>query len=225
MNADGGSHYPVADQVWNAVAIRVPGGSVFGQRRVCRRRRLNPNAIDRSNQERTDMNDTMGVAPAILRRHPRLDPGQLELIGHLEWPYSGHRRTGRWQDPGGGATRHEHSAARAGLAGRAVAVHLLPGRGPGAAGTFHWPGQRRRLRGRPLGGAHRHHPRPVSPDPVLPRQPHRSPAYFAVLNEGDQWRLLLRRYDDVFSPDRDVLEREGWRWRELPGGPPWPQIL
>ena len=99
MNADGGSHYPVADQVWNAVAIRVPGGSVFGQRRVCRRRRLNPNAIDRSNQERTDMNDTMGVAPAILRRHPRLDPGQLELIGHLDGPTLG------IAGPGAGKTR------------------------------------------------------------------------------------------------------------------------
>ena len=37
---------------------------------------------------------------------------------------------------------------------------------------------------------------------------------FAVLNEDEQWRLLSRRFDDVFGPDLDVLEREGWRWRE-----------
>ena len=35
------------------------------------------------------MNDQAGVAPAILRLHPRLDQGQLELIGHLESPTLG----------------------------------------------------------------------------------------------------------------------------------------
>ena len=37
---------------------------------------------------------------------------------------------------------------------------------------------------------------------------------FALLNEDDQWRLLSRHFDDVFGPDLNVLEREGWRWRE-----------
>ena len=37
---------------------------------------------------------------------------------------------------------------------------------------------------------------------------------FAVLNEDEQWRLLSRHYDDIFGPDLDVLEREGWRWKE-----------
>ena len=37
---------------------------------------------------------------------------------------------------------------------------------------------------------------------------------FTVLNEDEQWRLLSRRFDDVFGPDLNVLEREGWRWRE-----------
>ena len=36
-----------------------------------------------------NMNDQAGVAPAILRLHPRLDQGQLELIGHLEGPTMG----------------------------------------------------------------------------------------------------------------------------------------
>ena len=37
---------------------------------------------------------------------------------------------------------------------------------------------------------------------------------FAVLNEDGQWRLQSRRFDDVFGPDLDILEREGWRWKE-----------
>ena len=35
-----------------------------------------------------------------------------------------------------------------------------------------------------------------------------------MLNEEEQWRLLMRHYDDVFGLDLDVLEGEGWRWRE-----------
>ena len=37
---------------------------------------------------------------------------------------------------------------------------------------------------------------------------------FAVLNDDEQWRFLWRRYDEVFGPERDVLERAGWRWKE-----------
>ena len=37
---------------------------------------------------------------------------------------------------------------------------------------------------------------------------------FQVLNEDEQWRLLTRRFDDIFGPDLDVLGPEGWRWRE-----------
>ena len=35
------------------------------------------------------MNDKAGVAPVIRRRHPGLDQGQLELIGHLDGPARG----------------------------------------------------------------------------------------------------------------------------------------
>ena len=35
------------------------------------------------------MNHTAGVAPAILRLHPGLDRGQLELIGRLDGPARG----------------------------------------------------------------------------------------------------------------------------------------
>ena len=37
---------------------------------------------------------------------------------------------------------------------------------------------------------------------------------FPVLNEDEQGRLLMRHHDDVFGPDLDLLEGEGWRWRE-----------
>ena len=40
-------------------------------------------------KESTNMNDKAGVAPVILRRHPGLDTGQLELIGHLDGPTLG----------------------------------------------------------------------------------------------------------------------------------------
>ena len=35
------------------------------------------------------MTNTAGVAPAILRQHPGLDQGQLELIGCLDGPVRG----------------------------------------------------------------------------------------------------------------------------------------
>ncbi len=35
------------------------------------------------------MNDQAGIAPAVLRRHPGLDEGQRELIGHLDGPTLG----------------------------------------------------------------------------------------------------------------------------------------
>ena len=36
-----------------------------------------------------NMNHPAGVAPAILRLHPGLDQGQLELIGHTQGPTMG----------------------------------------------------------------------------------------------------------------------------------------
>ena len=42
-----------------------------------------------------NMNNQAGVAPAILRLHPGLDQGQLELIGHLEGPTMGIAGPGR----------------------------------------------------------------------------------------------------------------------------------
>ena len=109
-----------------------------------------------------NMNDnTAGVAPAILRRHPGLDRGQLELIGHLDGPTLG------IAGPGAGKTLAvalrgtnillRESARPEELVlctySRAAARELQP--------AVHRAGHRGRLHGRPLPGAHRHHPRPV----------------------------------------------------------------
>ena len=109
-----------------------------------------------------NMNDnTAGVAPAILRRHPGLDRGQLELIGHLDGPTLG------IAGPGAGKTlavalrgtnillresarpeelvlcTYSRAAARE-LEQRFIALATAAG-----------------YRGRPLPGADRHHPPPV----------------------------------------------------------------
>ena len=161
-----------------------------------------------------NMNDPAGVAPAILRLHPGLDQGQLELIGHLEGPTLG------IAGPGTGKTlavalrgtnillrglaqpeqlvlcTYSRPAARE-LRQRFIALATAAGC-PGdlsrvRIGTIHGLCHRMlRSHGR-RGG--------LRPD-------------FAVLNEDEQWRLLSRHFVDVFGPDLNVLEREGWRWRE-----------
>ena len=160
------------------------------------------------------MNDRAGISPAIARRHPGLDPGQRELISHLDGPTLG------IAGPGSGKTlavalrcvnilllgrakpeelvlcTYSRAAARelrqrfirlataAGCAGDLSTVRI---------GTIH--GLCRRIL--------RSHAKRAGLRPS-----------FAVLNEDGQWRLLMRHYDDVFGPDLYVLEREGWRWRE-----------
>ena len=160
------------------------------------------------------MSDKAGVAPVIRRRHPGLDQGQLELIGHLDGPARG------IAGPGTGKTlavalrgtnillqerarpeelvlcTYSRSAARE-LRQRFIALASDAGcRGDLSRvriGTIH--GLCRRIL--------RSHARRAGLRPN-----------FAVLNEDEQWRLLLRHYDDVFGPDLDILEREGWRWKE-----------
>ena len=159
-------------------------------------------------------NDPAGVAPAILRLHPRLDQGQLELIGHLEGPTLG------IAGPGTGKTlavalRATNILLR-GLAQpeqlvlctySRPAARELQQRFIALATAAGCPGDLSRVR---IGTIHslcrrmlRSHDRRGGPRPD-----------FAVLNEDEQWRLLSRRFDDVFGPDLNVLEREGWRWRE-----------
>ena len=160
------------------------------------------------------MNDQARIAPAILRRHPGLDQGQRELIGHLDGPTMG------IAGPGSGKTlavalrganillqglasleelvlctysraaarelreRFLRLAAAAGCAGDLSRVRIV---------TIHG------LCGRIL----RSHAGQVG------RRPD-----FQVLDEDEQWRFLTRHFDDVFGPDLDVLEGEGWRWGE-----------
>ena len=161
-----------------------------------------------------NMNDQAGVAPAILRLHPGLDQGQLELIGHLEGPTVG------IAGPGTGKTlavalRGTNILLR-GLAQpeqlvlctySRPAARELQQRFIALATAAGYPGDLSRVR---IGTIHSLCRR------MLRSQGHRgSPRTdFAVLNEDEQWSLLSRHFDDVFGPDLNVLEREGWRWRE-----------
>ena len=175
-----------------------------------------PKPVDGSTQVRTNMNmnNPAGVAPAILRLHPRLDQRQLELIGHLEGPTVGIAGPGTGKTLAvalrgtnillRGLAKPEHlvlctysrPAARE-LQQRFIALATAPG----------CPGDLSRVR---IGTIHslcrhmlRSHGRRGGSRPD-----------FAVLNEDEQWRLLSRHFVDVFGPDLNVLEPEGWRWRE-----------
>ena len=160
------------------------------------------------------MNNTVGVSPVISRLHPGLDPGQRELIGHLEGPTLG------IAGPGSGKTLAVAlRGANILLLGKAkpeelvlctysrAAARELRQRFITLATAAGCTGDLSRVR---IGTIH-----------GLCRQILRSHARraglrsdFQVLNEDEQWRLLMRHYDDVFGDDLDILEREGWRWRE-----------
>ena len=160
------------------------------------------------------MNHTAGVAPAILRLHPGLDRGQLELIGHLDGPARG------IAGPGTGKTLavalRGTNILLQGLASpeelvlctysRAAARELRQ-RFIALATDAGYMGDLSRVRIGTIHGLCRRilssHARRAGLRPT-----------FAVLNEDGQWRLQSRRFDDVFGPELNVLEREGWRWRE-----------
>ena len=158
------------------------------------------------------MNDHAGIAPAILRLHPRLDDGQQELIGHLEGPTLG------IAGPGSGKTLAVClRAVNILLLGRArpeelvlctysrAAASELRQRFIRLATSAGCAGDLSRVR---IGTIHglcrvmlRSHAGAAAPG-------------FQVLNEDEQWRFLVRHYDDVFGPDLAVLEKESWRWRQ-----------
>ena len=160
------------------------------------------------------MNNHAGIAPAILRQHPGLDPGQLDLIGHLDGPVRG------IAGPGAGKTLAVAlRGANILLQGKAslqelvlctysrAAARELRQRFVALATAAGCTGDLSRVR---IGTIH-----------SLCRRVLRSharlaglPPNFTVLNEDEQGRLLHRHFDDVFGPDLDALEGEGWRWRE-----------
>ena len=160
------------------------------------------------------MNHTAGVAPAILRLHPGLDRGQLELIGHLDGPARG------IAGPGTGKTLavalRGTNILLQGLASpeelvlctysRAAARELRQ-RFIALATDAGYMGDLSRVRIGTIHGLCRRilssHARRAGLRPT-----------FAVLNEDGQWRLQSRHFDDVFGPELNVLEREGWRWKE-----------
>ena len=160
------------------------------------------------------MNDKAGVAPVIRRRHPGLDQGQLELIGHLDGPARG------IAGPGTGKTlavalrgtnillrdlaapeelvlcTYSRAAARE-LRQRFIALATDAG----------CRGDLSRVRIGTIHGLCRR---------ILSSHARRAGLRqnFTVLGEEEQYRLLSGRFDDVFGPDLDILEREGWRWKE-----------
>ena len=160
------------------------------------------------------MSKTAGVAPAILRQHPELNHGQLELVGHLDGPTRGVAGPGTGKTLAvalrganallqGLAKPEElvlctYSRAAAKELGRrfttlATAAGCTGDLSSVRIGTIHGL-CRRILRSHARGAGLR---RGVE-----------------ILNEDEQWHLLFRHYDDVFGPDLDLLEREGWRWQE-----------
>ena len=160
------------------------------------------------------MNDHTGIAPAILRLHPGLDPGQRELIGHLDGPTLG------IAGPGAGKTLAVAlRGANILLQGRATPEELvlctysraaaaeLRQRFIDLATAAGYPGDLSLVRTGTIhslcGWILRSHAGPAGLRPNV-----------QVLNEDDQWRLLTRRFVDIFGPDLDILEGEGWRWRE-----------
>ena len=212
-NRDG--NFPAAGQARNAGGHPPHRHIRFGTGQAHRVPHTKP--VDGSIQVTTNMNmnDQAGVAPGILRLHPGLDQGQLELIGHLEGPTVG------IAGPGTGKTlavalRGTNILLR-GLAQpedlvlctySRPAARELQQRFIALATAAGCPGDLSRVR---IGTIHslcrrilRSHGHRGSPRPD-----------FAVLNEDEQWSLLSRHFDDVFGPDLNVLEREGWRWREL----------
>ena len=160
------------------------------------------------------MSDHAGIAPVILRWHPGLDQGQRELISHLDGPTLG------IAGPGSGKTLAVAlRGANILLLGKAKPEELvlctysrasaqeLRQRFITLATAAGCRGDLNRVR---IGTIHglcrrilRSHARRAGLRPD-----------FQVLNEDEQWRLLMRHYDDVFGPDLDILDREGWRWRE-----------
>ena len=160
------------------------------------------------------MTNTAVVAPAILCQHPGLNPGQLELIGHLDGPARGLAGPST-----GKTTAVALRAVNILLQGKAKSEELvlctysraaareLKERFVKLASAAGYRGDLNRVR---IGTIHglcrrilRSHARSAGLRPG-----------FEVLNENDQWRLLAQCFDDIFGPDLDLLEREGWRWRE-----------
>ena len=154
------------------------------------------------------------IAPAILRLYPGLDPGQLDIISHLDGPVLG------IAGPGSGKTlvvalrganilllnvarpeelvlcTYNRAAARE-LRERFTAVATAAG----------YAGDLSRVR---IATIHslcrsllREDPRRVGLRPG-----------FGVINGDEQEEFLTRRFDDVFGPDLVDLEQGGWRWRE-----------
>ena len=154
------------------------------------------------------------IAPAILRLYPGLDPGQQDIISHLDGPALG------VAGPGSGKTLVVAlRAANILLLDKArpeelvlctynrVAARELKERFTALATAAGYAGDLSRVRVATIHSLCRS---------LLQTEPQRvglRPG-FGVLNGDDQEEFLSRRFDDVFGPDLVDLEQGGWRWRE-----------
>ena len=157
------------------------------------------------------MKTPAGVAPVILSLYPRLDAGQLDLIGSLEGPTLG------VAGPGAGKTLT--------LALRAANILLLGRAEPGelllctynadAAGEL-----RQRFESAAVAadyGARAGRTRVCTIHSLCGRLLAEHPERvglrrgFHLLDNDQQSNLLLQRFDDVFGPDLRELEGRGWR--------------
>ena len=157
------------------------------------------------------MKTTAGVAPVIMSLYPQLDAGQLELIGGLDGPTLGIAGPGAGKtltlalrganillrgraEPGELLLCTYNADAAVELRQRFEAVASAAGYGVSAGRarvcTIH------SLCGRLLA---------ERPERVGLRRG------FRLLDNQQQWNLLLQRFGDVFGPDLRDLEGRGWR--------------
>ena len=157
------------------------------------------------------MKTNAAIAPVILSLYPQLDAGQLELIGSLDGPTLG------IAGPGAGKTLTlALRGANILLQGRAEPTELLLCTyNADAAGELRQrfdavasaadcglnPGRARVCTIHSLCGR------------LLAQYSQRVGLRrgFRLLDNDQQWNLLLERFDDVFGPDLRDLEGRGWR--------------
>ena len=156
------------------------------------------------------MTDQTGVAPAILKLYPGLDPGQLELISHTDGPTLG------IAGPGSGKTLSAVlrglNILQSGLArpeelllctySKAAAAELRQ-RFDAVARAAGYGGDTGRVR---VSTIHSLCGRLVA---SYPERVGLRPG-FGVLDRQEQWRFLYDRFDTVFGPDLGDLEGRGW---------------
>ena len=156
------------------------------------------------------------IAPAILRSHPELDPGQQELIAHLDGPILGIAGPGAGKTLAvalRGANILLREAARpeelALCTYNRAAARELRRRFAALATAAGCPGDPARVRITTIHGLCHRILEPNAPEVGLR-------AGYRLLNEQEQRQFMLESYDDIFGPEHfgqehGDLKRRGWR--------------